>query len=216
MPLEIERKYLGVDFDRLRLALARAGAEDLGAHFETNVVFDTPDHRLHATHRLLRVRSQEWPGGSRHVLTLKLPAAAPAPGAFKTREERELAIESAPAMGAVLTGLGFSPVARYEKVRSVWRLTTGGRASAQLLVELDELPFARVVEVEGPAGAQDEVARLLDLDNCEISTKSYHALHQEWRSAQGLSAELSFVFGPEERRRLRKRLGLPDEAGTPF
>ena len=216
MPLEIERKYLGVDFDRLRRALSRAGAVERGAHFEANVVFDTPDHRLHAARRLLRVRSQERPEGSRHVLTLKLPVAAPAPGAFKTREERELTIESAAAMCAVLTGLGFMPVARYEKVREVWRLATRGPKPAQLLVELDELPFASVVEVEGPADGQDDAARLLGLDNCEISTKSYHALHQEWRAARGLSEELSFVFGPEERRRLRKRLGLPDETGTRF
>ena len=213
MTLEIERKYLGVDFDRLRRALALAGAEDMGAHFEANVVFDTPDQRLRATDRLLRVRSQERPGVSRHVLTLKLPVAGPEPGAFKAREERELAIESAAAMVDVLTGLGFVAVARYEKVRAVWRLSVRGGAPAQVLVELDELPFARVVEVEGPAHAQDGVARLLGLDNCEISTKSYHALHQEWRAAKGLPAELSFVFGQEERRRLRKRLGLPDEAG---
>lgn len=216
MALEIERKYLGVDFDRLLRALVAAGAQDQGAHFEANVVFDTPDHRLHATDRLLRVRSQEWPGASRHVLTLKLPVAAPAPGVFKAREERELTIESAGAMGVVLTGLGFTPVARYEKVRSVWRLCAAGLHAEQVLVELDELPFARVVEVEAPAEAQDAVARLLGLDNCEISTKSYHALHQEWRSARGLPAELSFVFGPEERRRLRKRLGLPHESGTWF
>ncbi|MDE7241243.1 class IV adenylate cyclase [Desulfovibrio sp.] len=214
MALETERKYLGVDFGRLRLALAAAGAEDLGAHFESNVVYDTPELSLWGAGKLLRVRSQEWPGRTCHVLTLKLPA--PTAGVFKAREERELHVESAAVMGAVLTGLGFGAAARYEKVRSVWRLAQDVPGGAPMLVELDELPFARVVELEGPPEALDAVAALLGLDKHEISTKSYHALHQEWRSAQGLPPERSFVFGPEERRALRRRLGLPDEAAACF
>ena len=212
MTLEIERKYLGVDFDRLRRALVEAGAEDLGTHFESNVVVDTPDLSLWTSRRLLRVRSQEWPGRTRHVLTLKLPVASPARG-FKAREERELEVESGAMMLGVLAGLGFTASARYEKVRSVWRLAgeDGGEA---VLVELDELPFCQVVEVEGAPAALDAVAGRLGLDKHEISTKSYHALHQEWRSAQGLPPERSFVFGPEERSRVRRRLGLPGEAAA--
>ena len=80
MALETERKYLGVDFGRLRLALTASGAEDLGAHFESNVVYDTPELSLCAARKLLRVRTQEWPGKTRHVLTLKLPVASA--GAF--------------------------------------------------------------------------------------------------------------------------------------
>ena len=212
MALEIERKYLHVDFGRLRLALAAAGAEDLGAHFESNVVYDTPELSLWAAGKLLRVRSQEWPGRTRHELTLKFPVAAS--GAFKAREERELQVESAAVMGSVLMGLGFVAAARYEKVRSVWRLAQDAPGGAPMLVELDELPFARVVELEGAPAALDTVAALLGLDKYEISTKSYHALHQEWRSAQGLPPERSFVFGPEERHALRRRLGLPDEAAA--
>lgn len=211
MPLEIERKYLDVDFDRLRCALVGAGAEDLGAHFESNVIFDTPDFGLHASGRLLRVRSQEWRDRIRHVLTLKLPVAGADDAAFKAREERELAVESAAAMGAVLEGLGFVAAARYEKVRSVWRLAPGRSGGSGMLVELDELPFARVVELEGDAGELDAAALLLGLDKYEFSTKSYHALHQEWRCSRGLPHERSFVFGADERRRLRERLGLPDK-----
>lgn len=216
MALEIERKYLGVDFGRLRLALAKAGAQDLGAHFESNTVYDTPGLSLCAARKLLRVRSQEWPDRTRHVLTMKLPVPAPAGATFKAREERELEVQSAAVMGSVLLGLGFVVAARYEKVRSVWRLASGAPDGAPVLVELDELPFANVVELEGGAGSIDAVAARLGLDKREISTKSYHALHQEWRSAQGLPPERSFVFGPEERRSLRQHLGLPDEAAACF
>lgn len=212
MPLEIERKYLDVDFACLRVALVCAGAEDLGAHFESNVIFDTPDFAIHASGRLLRVRSQEWHDRARHVLTLKLPVPGTEDSAFKAREERELAVESAAAMGAVLEGLGFVAVARYEKVRSVWRLAPDRPEGSEMLVELDELPFARVVELEGEAEGLDAAARLLGLDKYEFSTKSYHVLHQEWRCSRGLPHERSFVFGADERRRLRERLGLPGKA----
>lgn len=212
MALEIERKYLDVDFDRLRCALIGAGAADLGAHFESNVVFDTPDLGIIASGRLLRVRSQEWRDRTRHVLTLKLPVAGAADGVFKAREERELAVESAAAMSAVLEGVGFVAVARYEKVRSVWRLTSFRPGGNGMLVELDELPFARVVELEGDAEDLDAAALLLGLDKYGISTQSYHALHQEWRRSRGLPHERSFVFGADERCRLRESLGLPGKA----
>ncbi len=61
MPLEVERKYLNVDFAALRRALCDLDARNLGAHFESNWVFDTPDARLFANGRLLRLRMQEWP-----------------------------------------------------------------------------------------------------------------------------------------------------------
>ena len=215
MALEIERKYLGVDFAELSRALADAGAEDLGAHFESNAVYDTSDLNLWASRRLLRVRRQEWPGRTRYVLTLKLPVDAPE-GAVKAREERELGVESAHAMGEVLEGLGYLVVARYEKVRTVWRVAGLAPMGREVLVQLDVLPFCHVVELEGEPEAIDAAAARLGLDKHEISTKSYHALHQEWRSAQGLPPERSFMFGPEEERRLRQQLGLSGEAGTCF
>lgn len=232
MALEVERKYLDVDFALLRRRLEAAGARDCGTHFESNIVFDTPDGRLFASGRLLRLRSQEWPARVRHVLTLKLPASESdardaEAGCFKAREERELEVPDAEAMSGVLQGLGYAPVARYEKLRSLWQLTLragpaaqGGRTpgvgetmaasgSPSVEVALDELPFCRAVEVEGEAGAIDAAAAALGLDKTGISTKSYHALHQEWRRQRGLAAELSFTFAGAERDRLRKALGLP-------
>ncbi len=77
-------------------------------------------------------------------------------------------------------------------------------------MELDALPFADVVELEGEAGHIDRVAARLGLDKAEISTKSYHQLHQEWRRLHNLPPDLSFVFDAEQRRRCRRELGLAD------
>ena len=204
MALEVERKYLGVDQACLRHRLRLLGARPLGAHFEGNWVFDTPDNALFASRRLLRLRRQEWPDKVRHVLTLKLPVVDDGVHNCKVREELELNIQDAVAMTAVLQGLGYRVRARYEKIREPWLI-------GKVEVALDILPFAHVLEIEGPAQALEQAALVLDLDRYTISTKSYHQLHQEWRMSQGLPPCLSFVFSQDKQRDWRESLGLaPD------
>ena len=55
MALEVERKFLDVDLDDLRNRLREQGAHCLGAHFEANTVFDTPEGDLFSSGRLLRL-----------------------------------------------------------------------------------------------------------------------------------------------------------------
>lgn len=199
MPLEVERKYLNVDFELLRRRLQDQGATRLGAHFERNLVFDTPAAKLRQSRRLLRLRTQEWPGRTRHLLTLKLPA--PDSGPFKAREERELEIADGSAMQGLLEGLGYGVAARYEKIREPWRLE-------DVEVDLDILPFAKVVELEGLAAHISRMQERLGLDNAQISIKTYHQLHQDWRRRRSLPPDLSFVFGKEQNQFWRQRLGL--------
>lgn len=201
MSLEIERKYLGADFGILRSLLREAGGEALGVHFESNLIFDRPEGGFADAGFLLRLRTQEWPGRSRHVLTLKMPSQADGP--FKVREERECGILEAASLRGILEGMGYTKRARYEKIREEWRLTGA-------TVTLDRVPFARIVEIEGEPAAIEAAERCLHLDKCQISTKSYHTLHQEWRHANGLPPLLSFVFAEPERTELREALGLMD------
>lgn len=203
MPLEVERKYLNVDFELLRRNLQEQGAESAGAHFESNLVFDTPAGQLRESRRLLRLRTQEWPGRTRHLLTLKLPV--PHSEHFKVREERELEIADGAAMQGLLKGLGYGVSARYEKIREPWRLD-------DVEVELDILPFARIVEMEGLAAHISRAQERLGLDNAQISTKTYHQLHQDWRLRHSLPPDLSFVFGKEQNQLWRHRLGLACDA----
>ncbi len=199
MPLEVERKYLNVDFELLRRSLQEQGAESAGAHFESNLVFDTAAGQLRANCRLLRLRTQEWPGRIRHLLTLKLPV--PHSEHFKVREEHELEIADRAAMRGLLEGLGYGVAVRYEKIREPWRLE-------DVEVELDILPFAKVVEMEGLAEHISSVQRRLGLDNAQISTKTYHQLHQDWRLRHRLPPDFSFVFGKEQNQLWRQKLGL--------
>ena len=199
MSLEIERKYLDPDFGEVRRRLREAGGEPLGAHFESNWIFDRTGGGFAEAGFLLRLRTQEWPDRTRHVLTLKMPSHTGGP--FKVREERECAVADAASLRAIFEGLGYTGRARYEKVREDWRLPG-------VLVALDRVPFARVVEIEGEPEAIESAERRLHLDKCKTSVKSYHTLHQEWRGANGLPASLSFVFDGPDRGRLRQALGL--------
>lgn len=202
MSLEIERKYLSPDFEAVRRRLREAGGESLGAHFESNRIFDRREGGFAEAGFLLRLRTQEWPDRTRCTLTLKMPSKAG--GAFKVREERECVVSEAASLRGILEGLGYEERARYEKVREEWRLPGA-------LVALDRVPFALTVEIEGDPAAIEAAERSLGLDKCETSTKSYHALHQEWRRARGLPPALSFVFGEPERMDLRAELGLTCE-----
>ena len=56
MALEIERKYLEVDFDSLRRRLRQCGAQGGDVHLERNRIYDLPDGSLRAGHHLLRLR----------------------------------------------------------------------------------------------------------------------------------------------------------------
>lgn len=198
MPLEIERKYLDVDFDALRPRLAEFGKLLQPRHFERNLLFDSAGKTLLGKNQLLRLRRQQWRESSRCILTFKAPA--PSPAGFKVRDERESAVEDFAGMAAILEGLGYMPLAEYQKVRESWDCSG-------VVVDLDIVPFARVVELEGEPAQLEGVARLLGLDKYESSTKTYHELHRAWRRAQGLPMSASFVFGDEVLETLLRDLG---------
>lgn len=207
MAREVERKYLGADFARLRALLAAHGGQSEGVHFESNILFDTADDALHGSGRLLRLRTRRWASLTDHVLTCKLPRPAATCGpeaGFKIREERECRVEDAAGMRLILEGLGYVAAARYEKFRESWRLDT-------VNADMDILPFGQVVELEGDAASIRKLEVLLELDNLPTSTDSYHTLHQHWRAERHLPPERSFVFTPPEAAHWRAVLGLPPE-----
>ena len=205
MGLEVERKYLHVNLQSLRQKLVDNGAHCLGAHFESNWVYDTAEGGLVGGGQLLRLRTQQWHDKKRHLLTLKLPAIHD--GGFKMREERETEVADGAVMNGILEGLGYRVAARYEKIREPWRMNL-------VEIELDILPFDQVVELEGRAEDIESVERRLNLDNAEISTKSYHELHQEWLRQNHKPAQLSFVFDKAQSEHWRKELGLTDRAAA--
>lgn len=198
MALETELKVRDVDLDAVRQSLHQAGGDCQGRVFEANEVFDDAAGALRAAGILLRLRAES--GGAGGLLTLKLPVAGPA--GLKTREERETRVDDPDAARAVLEGLGYRVLLRYEKVRETWLL-------AGCHVCLDHLPFGDFVELEGPPAAIAEALARLGLEGRPTSDRNYHALYREHLARRGLPAQDSFVFPDPEREALLAGLEIP-------
>jgi len=180
-PHEERETKIRVQADRTKDMLARLGA-DLTADraFEENWVYDTPDLRLRQEGYLLRLRH----AGNGWTLTLKAPGREEA--GHKIRPEHETSVRSGEVVRETFRVLGLETVWRYQKYRTHYELHG-------VKVSLDETPMGDFLELEGPAGATEEVARQLGHDASEFVDLSYGRL---WRESGG---EGDLLF-PEELR----------------
>jgi len=196
MALEIERKYLDVDHDTLRARLTGLGARPLGVWFESNTVYDDQARSLRAAGTLLRLREKK----GLFVLTLKRKPHNDTTGAgVKTYEEHETEASDGEALRAILSGLGYHAAFQYEKTREKW-------SYCGCAICLDTLPFGSYLEIEGPEADIETCATALALPTAKASTATYHELNSQFRTAQHLPAEESFVFAPDKAQRLRDEL----------
>ena len=191
---EIETKFAVADFDAVRLALSAAGGLRRARCFEENVVLDDATGTLRGRDVLLRIRRD-----AACKVTVKLPSDGPERGGLKIRREIETEVADAVALEAIFAALGYVPFLRYEKVRETWQV-------GDVLVCLDELPFGRFLEIEGPAAAIPELAGRLGLSMEQARPETYHELHQAYRRAHSLPPQTSFVFPPETRRSILAEL----------
>ncbi|HUE42438.1 MAG TPA: class IV adenylate cyclase [Candidatus Sulfotelmatobacter sp.] len=203
MAREIEIKLLVQDVAALRRKLRRVGARKAargsGRVHEWNTLYDTAAADLRGRDELLRVRV-ETPTGSagskriaRFVLTFKGPVKGNTEtgsakqsandrrfgGNHKVREEIELEVGDAKALGTIFAGLGMRESFHYEKYRTTFRMPDSARWARGLLIELDETPIGIFVELEGPAAAIDRVAKLLGYSKDEYVLTNYLRLHAE-------------------------------------
>ncbi|HVS63222.1 MAG TPA: class IV adenylate cyclase [Thermoanaerobaculia bacterium] len=199
LPAGVEReiKVPVAELAAVRDRLVAVGAVLEAPHaLERNRVYERADGSdpLLSSGRLLRLRED----GAGARLTYKGVARFEA--GQKIREEREIEVDSARAAAAILEGLGFVVVRRYEKRRETWRL-------GDVLVALDETPIGCFVELEaagdrpdragsGEAGAEIETAaRRLGLDPSRAEPRSYLALYEAWR-ARHPEAPPDMAFDP--------------------
>jgi len=156
--------------------LVAAGAQAAqGRAFEDNVLFDLPDRPLTRSGRLLRLREY----GGRSVLTFKAPV--PGEHRHKVRLEHELAIPDPVAMRAILLGLGFAAVYRYQKYRATYSLL-GVEAA------VDETAIGTFVELEGAPEDVDRAAAVLGAVPSDFIRASYRDLQEKDAAARGTVA----------------------------
>lgn len=185
---------------------ARTVAAGSGRVHEWNTLYDTAAAELRGRDQLLRVRV-ETPAGptdsnraasskngkKRFVLTFKGPvkgstgAGSPKRGAsdrrfggsHKVREEIELEIGDAKALGTIIARLGMKESFHYEKYRTTFRMPESARWAKGLLIELDETPVGIFVELEGPPRAIDQAAKLLGFSKDQYVLTNYLRLHAD-------------------------------------
>lgn len=189
---EIEIKLRVGGLAPLRKRLRDLGAKAGARIFERNTLYDTPRRDLGRSGRLLRIRAEmPAPRGSRArasqavrgVLTFK---ARPSRDArkmhrYKVRQEIELAVAEPGLLAAILQGLGYIPVFRYEKYRTRYLLP----GLENLHLDLDETPIGRFLELEGPPRAIHRAARLLGFSPKDFLTATYWDLYVADRRRQG-------------------------------
>jgi len=193
MALETEIKYLDADHEALRARLTELGAQPLERGFESNVVYDDAARSLKARGTLLRLREHN----SRYVLTLK-NAAQENSATAKIYNEFETEVLNAQSLREILSGLGYAPALRYEKVRETWLLLG-------CEICLDTLPFGDFAEIEGDEDAIAACAMALRLPQSAASKATYHDLNRQHRKAKGLPEDESFVFDDEAKGRILSR-----------
>lgn len=194
MPLEQEIKIIGTDFDVLRKALQDAGADFQARYFERNAVLDDAQRSLKERGMLLRLRQAK-----ECVLTLKIPLAGS--NEIKEMDERETRVEDFDVTLSIFQGLGLRPAFWYEKIREKWRMDT-------VVIDLDELPFGRYVEIEGPVEGIRDTVRRLGLEGLETTSDNYHQLNLRHRREHGLPEKEDFVFEPGEAGRILEKRSI--------
>ena len=164
--VERELKFPCDNLEGMRERLLAFEAERLAAGgVEENLVFDR-DGSLLKKRQILRLRRDR----SGWSLTFK---GSPAfEDGVKIRAERETKVENGEEVLAILGGLGYEVVKRYEKKREEWRL--GG-----VTVALDHTPIGDFVEFEGSGAAT--VARRCEFDVQQAETRSYVELYEDYR-----------------------------------
>lgn len=192
---EMERSRREIEvklrFDSPEEARRRLEALDLSVirerHFEDNVVFDRPDRELVDSGRLLRLRRC----GRSAVLTYKAPVEGR--HKHKVREEHESSVDDPEALERLFAGLGFSPIYRYQKYRTLFERD-------DLHVCLDETPLGCFVELEGSPDAIDEAARRMGVGEERYVLATYRELQEREARERGVEAgDLVFEPGTQDR-----------------
>ena len=189
---------------RLKLIGARPAVRGSGRVHEWNTLYDTAAAELRGRDELLRIRVETPADGlrskrrKRFLLTFKGPtkdssATSTEDSAghdgrgqnHKVREEIELEVVDAKALGTIFARLGMGESFHYEKHRTTFQMPESARWAKGLLIELDETPIGNFVELEGPSKAIDRAAKLLGFSRDQYVLTNYLRLYAEECTRRG-------------------------------
>ena len=139
---------------------------------EDDTLFDFPDHRLTNAGALLRLRRRT----DRAVVTFKGKIDSDVHA--KVRREEETRVENLDGALGILDGIGLSPIWRYQKYRTTFRL-------GKLHAVLDEAPIGNYLELEGAKDEIDRWAGALGFGPKDYLLDTYRDLYEAWCAEKG-------------------------------
>jgi adenylate cyclase class 2 len=183
--VETEVKIRLADPDELRERLGQHGFTQRAARqFESNSLYDTPQHELRRNGALLRLRQF----GERSVITWKGRGEA---RPFKTRPELETGVDSLDTARQILERLGYVRTFRYEKFRTEY--VEAGNPEGGVLT-FDETPIGTFLELEGSGEWIDRKASQLGFSKEDYILSSYGTLYLEECKRRGVEpADMVFA-----------------------
>jgi adenylate cyclase class 2 len=177
---ETEVKLEVKDTKDLRRRLTEQGFRPIMArHFESNILFDYPDHRLRKLRCLVRLRYM----GDQALLTYK---GTPLQSRdYKIRPEFESMVDDGHRVHEILLHLGLQEMFSYEKYRTIYAPRGKRDALGGPHLVYDETPVGTYIELEGPQRWIDEVARQLGYSRKDYIKESYAALYRKKCQQEG-------------------------------
>ena len=180
---EIELKFPVNDVAALQSQLPGLGFSLVTPRrFESNMLYDSPEHRLRDSHQILRLRQygELWTVTHKRHPDDEDPAEVDVH--YKVRIETETAVSDGPALAEIFARLGYTPMFRYDKYRTEW-----SQGDAHLVV--DETAIGTFAEVEGSIAWIDETLSRLGIDPAVCLTESYGKLFLAWKERTRSPAE---------------------------
>ena len=159
--VEIEVKIRIIDIKNLVEKILQLGAKlEKERFYEENTLYDFPSKSLYKKQQALRLRKMN----KKSFLTFKGPPKKSRK--FKIREEYETEVKNEKQLRKILKSLGFIPVFKYEKHRTVYRKKI-------LKISLDETSIGNFIELEGKRGEIVKFANALGISKREFIKLDY-------------------------------------------
>lgn len=160
-PLEIEVKYLiTTDSESIRNRIIANGASSSGCFYEYNIRYEDTNGSLKEKQQLLRLRKD-----NKASLTFKSKTESD-DIRYKILKELEVEVSCFDTMKSILSALGFKEAQIYEKNRETFTI-------GKTTICLDEMPFARFIEIEGLPEDIDLISDMLGFSVNQKITANY-------------------------------------------
>ena len=169
---EKEVKFYLQDLESMAARVAATGAELVRPRIlERNLRLDTPDGRLTAEQRVLRIRQDD-------KVRVTYKGNTHTEDGVLVRKEIEFEADDFEVALKLFDALGYQVAVIYEKYRRVYRL-------GDVEVVLDEMPFGNFMEIEAPNATLIEgVAQMLGLNWERKGVASYLGLFENLKRHQ--------------------------------